>query len=64
MQELFEFKLGNMTIDEYERKFWDLFRYMGFIGDEKVKIHRFLSGIPSFYKDKIQFYEPKNWKKP
>ena len=32
---------------------------MGFIKDEKVNIHRFLSGIPYFYKDKIQYDEPK-----
>jgi hypothetical protein len=28
MQELFELKLGNMTMDEYERKFLELLRYM------------------------------------
>jgi hypothetical protein len=53
MQDLFELKLGNMTMDGYERKFLELLRYMIFIRDEKVKIQRFLSGIPSFYKDKI-----------
>jgi len=29
------------------------------IKDEKVKIQKFLSGLPSFYKDKIQFDERK-----
>jgi hypothetical protein len=53
MQELFELKLGNMTMDEYERKFLELFSYVIFIRDEKVKIQRFLSGLPSFYKDEI-----------
>jgi hypothetical protein len=33
---------------------------VGFIKDEKVNIHRFLSGIPYFYKDKIQYDEPIN----
>jgi len=33
---------------------------VSFIKDEKVKIKRFMSGIPSFYKEKIQFDEPKN----
>jgi hypothetical protein len=59
MQEFFELKLGSMTMDEYERKFLELLRYVDFIRDEKVKIQRFLSGLPSFYKDKIQFDEPK-----
>jgi len=47
-------------MDEYERKFLELLRYVSFIRDERVKIHRFMSGCPSFYKDKIQFNEPNN----
>jgi hypothetical protein len=53
MQELFELKLGNMTMDENERKFLELLRYVSFIRDEKVKIHRFLGGFPSLYKNTI-----------
>jgi hypothetical protein len=45
---------------EYKRKFLELIRYVDSIMDEKVKIKRFLSGIPSLYKDKIQFDEPNN----
>jgi hypothetical protein len=60
MQDLFELKHGNMTMDGYERNFLELPRYVSFIRDEKVKIHRFLSGLPSFYKEKIQFDEPNN----
>jgi hypothetical protein len=58
MQEFFELKLGSMTMDEYERRFLELLRYVGFIKDEKVKIQIFFSGIPSFYNDKIHFDEP------
>jgi len=43
-----------MTMDEYERKFLELLRYVELIKDEKVNIQMFLSGIPNFYKDKIQ----------
>jgi hypothetical protein len=32
---------------------------VGFIKDEKVKVQRFLSGLPSFYKEKIQYDEPR-----
>jgi hypothetical protein len=46
-----------MTMEDYERKFLELLRYVDFIRDGKVKIQRFLNGIPSFYKDKIQFDE-------
>jgi hypothetical protein len=59
MQELFELKLGNMTMKEYENKFLNILRYVGFIKDEKVKIQSFLSGFPSFNRDKIEFDEPK-----
>jgi hypothetical protein len=59
MKELFELKLGSMTIDEYERKFLELLTYVSFIKDETVKIQRYLSGIPSFISDKIQYDDPK-----
>jgi hypothetical protein len=58
MQEFFELKLGSMTMEGYENKFLELQRYVGFIKEEKVKIQRFLGGLPSFYKYKIQFDEP------
>jgi hypothetical protein len=58
MKELFELTLGSMTMEEYE-KFLGLLKYVRFIGDEKVKIQRFLSGMPSFYKEKINYDEPK-----
>jgi hypothetical protein len=55
MQELFELRLGSMNMEEYEKKFWGLLKYVRFIGDEKVKIPRVLSGFPSFYKEKIKY---------
>jgi hypothetical protein len=59
MKELFELKLGSMTMDEYERIFLEMLRYVDFIKDEKVKIQIFLSGIPSLFSDKIQYDDPK-----
>jgi hypothetical protein len=53
MQEFFELRLGSITMGEYENKFLGLLNYVGFIKDEKVKIQRFLSGLPSFYKEKF-----------
>jgi hypothetical protein len=49
MKELFELRLGSMTMEEYEN-FLGLMKYVGFIRDEKVKIQIFLSRLPSFYK--------------
>jgi hypothetical protein len=53
MQDFFELEFRRMTMDEYEKKFLEILRYVDFIMDEKVKIKTFLSGFPSFYKDKI-----------
>jgi len=50
MQELFEIRLGNMTMVEYENNFLGLSKYVGFIKNEKVKMHRVLSGLPFFCK--------------
>jgi hypothetical protein len=59
MKEFFELKLGSMTIDEYERRFLELLKYVSFIKDETIKIQRYLSGFPSFISDKIQYDDPK-----
>ena len=59
MKEFFELKLGIMTMEEYEKWFFELLKCVDFIKDEKVKIQRFLSGLPSFYSDKIQYDNPK-----
>jgi hypothetical protein len=58
MREFFELKLGSMTIDEYERSFLKPLKYVSFIKDEAVKIHRYLSGLPPFIGDKIQYDNP------
>ena len=59
MKEFFELKLGSMTIDEYERRFLELLKYVSFIKDETVKIQRYLSGLLAFISDKIQYDDPK-----
>jgi hypothetical protein len=55
MKDFFELKLRIMTIDDYERIFLELLKYFAFIKDEKVKIQIYLSGMPSFINDKIQY---------
>ena len=58
MKEFFELKIESMVIDENERRFLELLKYIAFIKDEKVKIQRYLSGLPSFISDKIQNNDP------
>jgi hypothetical protein len=59
MKEFFELKLANMSIDEYERRFLELWKYVSFIKDETVKIKRYLGGLASLISDKIQYHDPK-----
>ena len=59
MQEFFEPKLENMTMQEYGKNFLELLRYVYFIRDEKVKIQHFISaGLLAYYKGKISYDEP------
>lgn len=48
-----------MITEEYERKLLELLRYVDYINDEKAKIQCFLSALPTYYKDKIQYDDPK-----
>jgi hypothetical protein len=57
-KELYELKLGQLTIDEYVNKFLKLMRYVPYIKDEKVKMKRFISGLPQSFRDMIEFDEP------
>jgi hypothetical protein len=59
MKEFYELKLGQLTIDEYINKFLELMRYVPYIKDEKVKMQRFLSGMPQSFWNRIEFDEPK-----
>jgi hypothetical protein len=45
MKDFFELKLGSMTMDEYEKRFFELLKYVGFIKDEKVKIQIFFEWV-------------------
>jgi hypothetical protein len=48
-----------MTMEEYEKRFFELLKHVDFIKDEKVKIQRFLSDLYSFYSENIQYDNPK-----
>jgi hypothetical protein len=56
-KEFYELKLGQLTIVEYINKFLELIRHVPYIKDEKVKMKRFISGLPQSYRDKIEFDE-------
>jgi hypothetical protein len=58
MKEFFELKPGTIKMEEYEKRFFDLLKYVDYIKDEKFKIQRLLNGLPSFYCDMIQYDNP------
>ena len=48
-----------MNIEDLINKFLDLLQFVSYMKEEKVKIHRFLSCFSWYYKDQIEFYNPK-----
>ena len=58
-KELYELKLGQMTMEDLINKFLDLLRFVPYIKEEKVKVRQFLSCLPQPYKNYIEFYNPK-----
>jgi hypothetical protein len=57
-KEFYELNLGQLIIEEYVNKLFELLRYVPYIKDEKVKVKRFISGLPQTYQNKIEFDEP------
>jgi len=58
-KELYDLKLGSMTMKELCSKFLSLLRFVPYKIDEKPKIQRFLSCLPLAFKDKIEYDNPK-----
>ena len=48
---------------ELSNKFLSLLRYVSYIIDEKPRIQRFLNCLPTSFKDRIEFDNPKHWRK-
>lgn len=48
-----------MTMKELCSKFLSLLRYVPYLVDEKPKVQRFLSCLPSVYKDQIEYDNPR-----
>jgi hypothetical protein len=59
IKEFHELKLGQLTMENYVNIFLELLRYVPYIKDEKVKMQHFLSGMPQYFQDWIEFDEPK-----
>jgi hypothetical protein len=46
-------------MENYVNIFLELLRYVPYIKDEKVKMKHFLSGMPQYFQDQIEFNDPK-----
>jgi len=53
MNDFFELNLRSMTMDEYERRFVEILKYVDFVNDDQVKIQRFLSDMPTISSDNV-----------
>ena len=51
-------KLGQMTMDEYIRRFLELLKHAYYIQDDNIKMQRFISGLPWNHQEKIEFVNP------
>jgi hypothetical protein len=56
-KEFYELKLGQLTIEEYINKFFEMIRYVPYIKYEKVKMQQFISGLPQYFLERIEFDE-------
>jgi hypothetical protein len=58
-KEFDDLKLRQMTIEDPFTKFVNLMRCVPYLGEEKAKVHRFMSSFHQAYKDNIKFLNPK-----
>ena len=47
--------MGSMTNDEYTSRFLELLRYVPYLKKKKANIQRFINGLPTTYRDRIEF---------
>ena len=59
VKEFHELRMGSMTMDAFINRFLDLFHYVPYIKDKKVKIQHLLGCIPPNFREKIEFDMPK-----
>ena len=58
-KEFHELRLGTLTMDEYVTRFMSLLCYVPYMQEKKAKIQHFISSLPNFTKEKMEFDYPK-----
>eukprot|EP00253_Pinus_taeda_P030851 PITA_30851 len=59
-REFHDLRLGQQTMDEFITRFTSLLRYVTYIREEKAKVQRFVSSLPAYMRERIEFDNPKS----
>eukprot|EP00253_Pinus_taeda_P002532 PITA_02532 len=59
-REFHDLRLGQQTMDEFITCFTSLLRYVPYIREEKGKVQRFVSSLPAYMRERIEFDNPKS----
>eukprot|EP00253_Pinus_taeda_P012179 PITA_12179 len=59
-REFHDLRLGQQTMDEFISRFTSLLRYVPYIREEKAKVQRFISSLPAYMRERIEFDNPKS----
>eukprot|EP00253_Pinus_taeda_P018243 PITA_18243 len=59
-KEFHDLRLGQQTMDEFITRFTSLLRYVPYIREEKAKVQRFVSSLPPYMRERIEFDNPKS----
>eukprot|EP00253_Pinus_taeda_P022911 PITA_22911 len=59
-KEFHDLRLGQQTMDEFINRFTSLLRYVPYLKEEKAKLQRFVSSLPMYMRERIEFDNPKS----
>lgn len=62
-REFLDLRLGQQTMDEFITRFTSLLHYVPYIREEKAKVKRFVSSLPLYMRERIEFDNPKSMDK-
>ena len=58
-KEFHDLWLGQQTMDEFINYFTSLLRYVPYLKEEKAKVQRFVSSLPMYMRERIEFDNPR-----
>eukprot|EP00253_Pinus_taeda_P029084 PITA_29084 len=59
-REFHDLRLWQQTMDEFITRFTSLLHYVPYIREEKAKVQRFVSSLPPYMRERIEFDNPKS----